>query len=277
MPMDDKLKRRFAGAAVLLAAAFVIVSLLPTPEQAAQQPDVDVVTIPLREVVRNDPPPPPAAEQTPPTLARPDESGEGQEFDISGDDDGGEPEASKPVQIAQAAPVPAPAPKLEAKPVEKPAAKPAEKPAPKPAEVTPPTKAADKPAAATTDKPASTPAKPADKPAEKPSQPAVVAAKPAETPAAKPADKPAEKTADKPSAGGNWSVQVGGFSDLSRAHAVQDKIKAMGLSSFISPLDSANGTLYRVRVGPFGSREAAQAALGKLNGNGFPDARLVAP
>src|SRR3546814_13971030 len=47
--MNDKLKRRLAGAALLLVAAFVVVSLLPTPEQAAHQAGVEVVTLPLHD------------------------------------------------------------------------------------------------------------------------------------------------------------------------------------------------------------------------------------
>ncbi|HET8881821.1 MAG TPA: hypothetical protein VFM56_06555, partial [Solimonas sp.] len=67
--MNDKLKQRLAGAAVLLAATFVVVSLLPTPEQAAHPDGVEVVTIPLHDVVSA--PPPPANAVLPPTLAAP--------------------------------------------------------------------------------------------------------------------------------------------------------------------------------------------------------------
>src|SRR3546814_15728220 len=55
--MNDKLKRRLAGAALLLVAAFVVVSLLPTPEQAAHQAGVEVVTIPLHDVISPTPQP----------------------------------------------------------------------------------------------------------------------------------------------------------------------------------------------------------------------------
>ncbi|WP_169729218.1 SPOR domain-containing protein [Solimonas soli] len=270
--MDDKFRRRAAGAAVLLVATFVIVSILPTPEQAAQQPGVDVVTIPLHEVAGGEPPPPSAANM-PPTLAAPPPAtpapaheGEGtdaQEADIAGDDDGsGEAEARKPVQLAlepslkeqEAAPAAPPPKAAEGKPAEAGAAKPAPKPA-------------DKPAAKTAQKTAEK-APTAGKPVEKAVAPA----------SAKPADKPATaaRASDKPETGA-WSVQVGGFSDIARARAVQDKLKALGQSSFISPLDTARGTLYRVRAGPYATREAAQAAQGRLKGGGYPEARVVAP
>ncbi|MGH8445460.1 MAG: SPOR domain-containing protein [Solimonas sp.] len=251
--MDDKLKRRLAGAAVLIAATFVVVSILPTPEQAAQQPaDVDVVTIPLHEVVSSALPPP-SAPSTPATIAAPPQSraqpqapatgdGDGtatQDVDIGGDDDAVSetPEPRKPVQLAMD-------PTLQAKPADKPVDKPVEKPA---------------------EKPAVAPPKPVEKPAEKPVE--------------KPLPKPAEKPAEKPAApaAGSWFVQVGGFADIANARQVQGKLQGLGQASILSPIDTPKGTIYRVRAGPYTSHDAAQAALGKLNSGGYPDAKLVGP
>jgi DedD protein len=274
--MDDKLKRRLAGAAVLLLATFVVVSLLPTPEQAAQQPDVDVVTIPLHDVVSSAPPPP-AASSTPPTLAAPPaHDGDGtdaQEVDIAGDDDGSgdAPDARKPVQLAldsslqPGADKPAEPARPNDKPLPPPAAKPIDKPAEK-AAVKPVEKSAAKPA-----EPAVAAAKPTPKPADK------AVDKAPDKPAAKPSDKPADKPAAAAAAAGSWSVQVGGFADIGNARQVQDKLKTLGQPSFLSPIDTAKGTLYRVRAGPYATREAAQAALGKLSGGGYPEARVVGP
>src|SRR3546814_8464752 len=71
--MNDKLKRCLAGAALLLVAAFVVVSLLPTPEQAAHQAGVEVVTIPLHDVISTTPQPP-ATTALPQTLAATDDT-----------------------------------------------------------------------------------------------------------------------------------------------------------------------------------------------------------
>src|SRR3546814_1378533 len=71
--MNDKRKRRLAGAALLLVAAFVVVSLLPTPEQAAHQAGVEVVTIPLHDVISTTPQPT-ATTALPQTLAATDDT-----------------------------------------------------------------------------------------------------------------------------------------------------------------------------------------------------------
>lgn len=248
--MNEKLKRRLAGAAVLLALTFVVVSLLPTPEQAARRPDADVVTIPLHEVVADEPAPS-AAAGTPPGLAAPEPApatapaeGEGEVADSSGDDDG--------------APVPDAPPAEPRKPVQlamEPALKtPREEPpgAPKPADAAP----------AATGQPAEAlPSKPADKPVEPPA---------AKTPVTAPAPKP------MPAPAGRWFVQVGGFADIANARQVQSRLQAMGEPNLLAPIDAAKGTIYRVRAGPYASRDAAQLALGKIAA-AYPGSQLVEP
>lgn len=270
--MDDKLKRRLAGAAVLLLAAFAVVSMLPTPEQAAQPADADVVTIPLHEVANAEPPPPPpSAAATPATIAAPADAGEdgggsgetAGETVISGDDDAGaEPgDARKPETLAlddassRAAP---------------PAAQPVAAPPAATGSATPPKAVGKAETPAIAPKPAA--GKPAPsvaaevKSAE--TKPAVPLAKPAPT---KPAATPA------PAASDSWFVQVGGFADIGNARQVQARLQSLGQPSILSPTETSKGTLYRVRAGPYAGREPAQAALGKLSGNGYPDAKLVAP
>lgn len=280
MSMDEKLKRRLAGAAVLLLIAFIVVSLLPTPQEAARQVDGEVVTIALRDDVINEPgetprdaaAAPEALPESAPSEIPQAASGRDQAGDIdaaSGDDDGaGDAPAAPPVKPQDAAPAVTP-PKIEpakpapAKPlppvaeVPKPAAKPeaAAKPEPAKPQAPPPTvEAAPAPA-----KPAEAP-QPADTP--KPAAPAVAAPPPASKP---------------PAGGGSWYVQIGGFADIANARQAQDKAKAAGQGSILAPIDTAKGTLYRVRAGPYASREAAQAAQGALAGKGFPDAKLVGP
>ena len=52
-------------------------------------------------------------------------------------------------------------------------------------------------------------------------------------------------------------------------------LRAAGFNSVIAPLDTPKGLLYRVRVGPYGSAVAADAALGQLQHQGYPGARRV--
>jgi cell division septation protein DedD len=107
----------------------------------------------------------------------------------------------------------------------------------------------------------------------KPASPTPVVT-PAAVPSTAAAKAPATTTAPPPAVTG-WAVQVGGFLDLTRAHSVQDSLKAGGFASYISPLDTAKGTLYRVRAGPFATKDKAATARGTIGGLGFPDAAVV--
>lgn len=327
--MDEKLKRRLAGAGVLLAVAFVLVSLLPTPGKVDVPPPEEVVTIPLYEE-RTETPLPPSSATLPSSLASPTVAdGDGtatQDVDGAGDDDApGDASVDeiphdiaaaaqdhatasapppKPVAKPDSKPVPPTAAKPEAnalpsKPVEtKPPvdAKPEVKPAPAvtaAAPVAPASPAAKAPAAATNPAPGAAavppPAavKPAAKPELSPVAPAVAVARPAEksaeTPppaAAKPAPGATAPLTPKPAApppprAETWFVQVGGFADIANARQAQDRLKAAGQASILSPIDTANGTLYRVRIGPFASREAAAPALARATSAGFAAAKLA--
>jgi DedD protein len=157
---------------------------------------------------------------------------------------------------------------------------PATIPAP-PAESTPPVAAANPPAPATgseaaTEKPpaAEKPAPPAprDDPkspnASKPAAPdKPVAAKDAPTPTeSKPAaPKPAP---DTPAKIGTYSVQLAAFSDDKGANALASRLKKGGHPAYTEPYSTSRGTLWRVRVGPYPTREAAEAARSKLKADG---------
>jgi DedD protein len=45
-------------------------------------------------------------------------------------------------------------------------------------------------------------------------------------------------------------------------------LKRAGYAAYTEPLKTSKGTLWRVRVGPYGSREAAIAARDKLKAEG---------
>ncbi|HET8882830.1 MAG TPA: SPOR domain-containing protein, partial [Solimonas sp.] len=251
-----------AGAAVLLAATFVVVSLLPTPEQAAQPDGVEVVTIPLHDVVSV--PPPPANAVLPPTLAAPAASddvattagGDGarhadegaydtDEAGSSGDDDVADappPEARKPVRLAlEPALKPAPTNAPAGTAVASTAAKPDEAPKPAPAE----------------SKPAPTPA-----PVQKPAAPGKT-----DAPHATPASPSSQR----------WYVQVGGFADIDNARKVLASLKSAGQPNLLAPVETGKGTIYRVRGGPYASEAAAQQALGTIKALGYPGSQIVNP
>lgn len=102
-------------------------------------------------------------------------------------------------------------------------------------------------------------ASPANKPAEAPSAQAVVAP-PQEAP--KPAAAPT-------SADGKWQVQAGAYAQLDRAESVRAKAASVRVSCVISPADTAQGTLYRVRCGPYATRDQGQTAVQLLAGTGI--------
>jgi rare lipoprotein A len=61
-----------------------------------------------------------------------------------------------------------------------------------------------------------------------------------------------------------FAVQVGAFSIESNAKTLQDRLTRIGQQSYV-----LHDTLYRVRIGPFGTREEAVRARTTLEGNGI--------
>ena len=114
----------------------------------------------------------------------------------------------------------------------------------------------------------------------------------AETKAENPAEpKPEARVERKPdakgpppaaeSAGGNdaavdgFVVQLAAFSDDKGANALASKLKRNGYPAFTEPIQTRRGTLFRVRVGGYASREAAGVARDKLKGDGYSG--IIAP
>ncbi len=113
----------------------------------------------------------------------------------------------------------------------------------------------------------STPAKPAA---------ASVAKAPAPQPAVAPraAPAPAPSANDDSSASG-FSVQLAAFADDKGANALSNKLKKAGYPAYTEPLTTSRGTLWRVRVGPYPSRDTATTSRDKLKDEGY--AGIVAP
>lgn len=143
------------------------------------------------------------------------------------------PPVAEPAPAAEPAPQPAAAPKPAPKP--EPAPKPAPKPEPKP--------------------------QPEPKPAPAP------VAEPEESEEARRARAILEGRAPQAAAGETTQllVQVGAFSDETKARTRQIDLAAKGFASFI---ETAGG-VSRVRMGPFAARAEAEAMIARLRGAGF--------
>ncbi len=63
---------------------------------------------------------------------------------------------------------------------------------------------------------------------------------------------------------GDFVVQLGSFSDESNARALAESVGASGFKVSVEPLFSERGTVWRVRVGPYATRELATEATERL-------------
>lgn len=68
---------------------------------------------------------------------------------------------------------------------------------------------------------------------------------------------------------GAFVVQVAAFSDRYGARSLVAKLKKGGFPSYTETVETDKGTLHRVRVGPYPSREVADAARAKLKASGY--------
>lgn len=100
-------------------------------------------------------------------------------------------------------------------------------------------------------------APPAPAPVVEPSPPAAAASP-------RPSPEPAA-----PAAGG-FVVQVGTFGQKDNAERLVRTLKGRGFAAQVSPTSRGGKTLYRVRVGPAGSREAAAGVARELAAAGHP-------
>src|SRR5262249_45975337 len=68
---------------------------------------------------------------------------------------------------------------------------------------------------------------------------------------------------------GGFVVQVAAFSDRYGARSLVAKLKKGGFPGYTETVETDKGTLHRVRVGPYPSREVADAARSKLKAAGY--------
>jgi len=76
-------------------------------------------------------------------------------------------------------------------------------------------------------------------------------------------------------AGPGFAVQVGAFTDRERADALRRALEREGVVAGVGEAAVAGEVYYRVRLGPFANRPAAEAAAGRLAAAGYP--ALVLP
>jgi DedD protein len=123
----------------------------------------------------------------------------------------------------------------------------------------PPEPSAPDVAAATT-VPAPPPAPPAAKPVAEAPQPP----RPVPPPAASGAGT---ATRPAPPAGGGdpaWTVQLGSFGNAENAARLSDKLRAAGFPGYVEKRAEQGALVYKVRVGPQGSRAEAEQVRGRL-------------
>ncbi|MGM8062836.1 SPOR domain-containing protein [Vogesella indigofera] len=229
--LRKRARRRLVGAIVLvLVATAVLWNVLDAlPEQEMKPEQVEISGLPASA-------PTPAPVALPPVAASAP-----QETDILAtlppEDSVLAPppaaEASRPPAVAPAAPVAAVIPPAVPKAAE-----------PKPVEPKPVTpKVADK--------------KPEPVVAEKKAAPdpaAILEGREAEVPRAATIAATAEK----------YQVQLAALSDADKISALKQRLSAVGVAARFSKVQTSKGEVTRVRVGPFGSRAEADAALRKL-------------
>jgi len=73
-----------------------------------------------------------------------------------------------------------------------------------------------------------------------------------------------------------WAIQLGSFGTESTAKQLVTTAKSHGLAAYVASAEVGNKTVYRVRVGPYPDRDAAETALSKLK-RSYAQASLVAP
>lgn len=81
----------------------------------------------------------------------------------------------------------------------------------------------------------------------------------------------ADQTGDAPASAltagqpGAWAVQLGAFSTRGQANLVRDRLRKQGFDGYVDDVKTAQGTLWRVRAGPYATRVAAIAARTRID------------
>ncbi|MEJ2257485.1 MAG: SPOR domain-containing protein [Woeseiaceae bacterium] len=102
-------------------------------------------------------------------------------------------------------------------------------------------------------------------------EPSTIPPKPAPEPAREetavepqPAEENAAAAPEPTSTTGMWAVQLGSFSNKENAERLAADLRKQGYAAFLSRLETDNGILHRVRIGPQENRDAAEAVAARL-------------
>ena len=74
---------------------------------------------------------------------------------------------------------------------------------------------------------------------------------------------------DVVSPAGGFVVQLAAFADAKAAPALASKLKSAGFPAYTETLKTDQGTMRRVRVGPYATREVADAEVARLSAAGY--------
>lgn len=92
-----------------------------------------------------------------------------------------------------------------------------------------------------------------------------------------PAPAPVAVATPRPPASGGFRVQVVSVSSRADADALARRLSGEGFRAAVEPGRSASGAVYRVRVGPFATREEAAQTASRLAAAGRRDTWIVPP
>lgn len=245
-------RRRLVGAVALVLAAVVVLPMVLNPE-----PDRVAADIPIRVPDTQRPFSPtvnsPLAQVDPHTSSGQAGAGvrNGAGGMIAGPDAGGVPPAPPPLSSAMPPDTHTPAPASTVAP---------------PPVTTPPPVASPTPAPRPEPKPASRPeltARSAD------GERALALLEGREPSPAKPTPRAVEK--------GNFVLQIASYSARADADGRREKLHAAGVTNaFVQAANIAGKEQFRLRVGPFPSRDAAQAAQARLRTLGYDNGFIAA-
>ncbi|MDD2892817.1 MAG: SPOR domain-containing protein [Halothiobacillaceae bacterium] len=248
--MNNRLRKRYLGAGVVVALAAMILPFLLQGEgyKANRQLAEDAQSRipprpPLAASLDTSTPPPP--EDVRAALIEPESLPEPPVVPVV------PPAAVKPIEPAKPKPTPVPAP------LSKPSPAPSATAAPKPVtevKVKPLDKPPEKPAEKLPAKPIEAPV-PIPKAVEKPAPAAV--SKPVETPIAQASSAPAAKAEA-------WLIQLGSFTAESNAQNLLSQVQRAGVSAKVERIEVKGNPVWRVTSGTYASRAEADAALNVL-------------
>ena len=72
-----------------------------------------------------------------------------------------------------------------------------------------------------------------------------------------------------------YVMPCGSFREVERADTMKAEMALVGIEASIAPVDNANGRWYRVQVGPFNGKRAAERVRHKLQTRNINDCRIL--